>query len=237
MTNNVPLHVAIIPDGNRRFAKRLMKRPWKGHEWGIEKIKSVFEWSKEIGVRYLTFYALSIENFEKRPKRELDFIFNLARKEIKAILGNSKSFVHKDKVKMNFFGKLELLPKDLQENIKELMHETKLYNKYVINIALVYGGRQEIVDTCRKIGLKIKKGLLDPEKISETVVKHNLYTNGLPDPDLIIRTSERRLSGFLLWQAAYSELAFIDTYWPELTKRQYRKAILDYSSRERRLGR
>lgn len=233
---NAPKHVGLIPDGNRRFAKRLMLRPWKGHEWGIEKIRSVFDWSKEAGVKIITFYALSVENLEKRPKREINLLFGLAKDEINDVLNKKDSFVHKNKVRIKFFGKIELLPEDLRKNMEKLEKATHGYSDYYINIAIAYGGRQEIVDTCKKIGSKIVKGEIKPEDVNEDVIRQNLYTNGMPDPDLIIRTSEKRLSGFLLWQSAYSEISFIDTYWPELTKKQFMTAINDFGKRERRLG-
>jgi len=213
-----------------------MKAPWKGHKWGIEKVRQVFDWCKELNIRIVTFYALSIENIDKRPKKEIDFILNLVKEDVFDMINNPENFIHKNKVRMGFFGRLDMLPEDFQEDIKKLIEVTKDYDQYFMNYAIAYGGRQEIIDTCKKIGLKIARGELKPEDINETVIKQNLYTNGMPDPDLIIRTSERRMSGFLLWQSAYSELAFIDTYWPELTKEQFMAAINDFKERERRLG-
>ncbi|MFH1364856.1 MAG: polyprenyl diphosphate synthase [Candidatus Aenigmatarchaeota archaeon] len=233
---NVPQHIGIIPDGNRRCAKRLMKTPWKGHEWGIEKIKQVFDWCKELDIRILTVYSLSLENLDKRPKKEIDFLLRLAKKEIDETISNPKSFVHVNKVKMKFFGRLDLLPKYLQEGMQELMNVTRTYKKYFINMAIAYGGREEIVHVCREIANDVKSGKLKPENVNESVIRHNLYTNGFRDPDLIIRTSENRLSGFLLWQAAYSEFAFIDGYWPDMTREKFMKAIKQYSNTERRLG-
>lgn len=231
-----PEHIGIIPDGNRRFAKRLMKRPWKGHEWGIQKIKTVFDWCKEVDIRIITIYSLSLENLDKRPKREINYLLKLAKNEIRNIIDDPKSFVHENKVKMSFFGRLDLLPKDIQNNMKELMTVTKKYDNYFINMAIAYSGREEILHACKEISKKVKSGKLSVNKIDEDVIKDNLYTNGFADPDLIIRTSENRLSGFLLWQAAYSEFAFIDSFWPELTKEEFMKVIKDYGKRERRLG-
>ncbi|MBU0898817.1 MAG: di-trans,poly-cis-decaprenylcistransferase [Nanoarchaeota archaeon] len=236
MIKNAPKHVGIIPDGNRRFAKRLLQNPWKGHEWGSEKMHNVFQWCKECGIKHMTFYALSKENLKSRPKKELDFLLKMAGKEIKDILQDKKHFVHKDKVKVTFFGKLDLLPKDLQLDMHRAMKMTKKYKKYTLNLAVAYGGRQEIVDMCKSIARKVATGKLKPERVTEAVIKQNLYTNGVPDPDLIIRTSENRLSGFLLWQSAYAEFAFIDTLWPELTKKQFVTAVKSYADRERRFG-
>lgn len=233
---NAPKHVGIIPDGNRRFAKRLLLKPWKGHEWGSEKLKKVFEWCKECNIKHVTFYALSQENLQKRPKRELDFLIKMAQNEIADIIQNKNHFVHKDKVKVTFFGKLDLLPKDVQRDMKRAMKLTKNYKKYTLNLAVAYGGRQEIVDMCQSVAKRAAEGRLKPENITESVIKQNLYTNGVPDPDLVIRTSESRMSGFLLWQSAYAEFAFIDTLWPELTKKQFIGAINNYSKRKRRFG-
>jgi tritrans,polycis-undecaprenyl-diphosphate synthase [geranylgeranyl-diphosphate specific] len=238
MVNRIPASIGIIPDGNRRFAKRLMKRPWKGHEWGASKVKTVFGWCRELGIKTITFYALSLENIRNRPKRELGFLFSLARKESEEMLENRDSFVHKNRVRVNFIGKLEKLPKDLQRALKKAEDMTKGYNSYTINFAIAYGGRQEIVDACRAVALDVANGRLRPDEVNESVLKHSLYTNGGADPDLIIRTGgERRLSNFLLFQSAYSELAFIDSLWPEMTKEEFLGAIKDYSMRERRFGR
>jgi len=231
-----PKHVGIIPDGNRRFAKRLMRNPWKGHEWGSEKVEKVFEWCKECGIKHMTFYALSQENIRKRPKKELDFLIKIAQRYVLDIINNKNNFVHKNKIRSTFFGKLELLPEELQRDMKSVMKMTRDYDKYTLNFAVAYGGRQEILDMCKGIAVEVAAGRLNPQKIDETVVKNNLYTNGISDPDLIIRTSEKRLSGFLLWQAAYAEFAFIDTLWPELTKEQFIEVIKDYSARQRRFG-
>jgi len=231
-----PKHVGIIPDGNRRFAKRLLQKPWKGHEWGSEKIEKVFEWCKECGIKHMTFFSLSKENLNKRPKTELDFLLHIANNWIIEILKNKNNFVHKNKVHVTFFGRLDLLPKDTQRDMKRLMKLTKSYKKYTMNFAVAYSGRQEIVDMCKNIAKKTSTGKLKPENITESVIKNSLYMNGIPDPDLIIRTSERRLSGFLLWQAAYAEFAFIDTLWPELTKKEFVGVIKDYSKRHRRFG-
>ncbi len=237
MLENVPNHIGIIPDGNRRFARRLMERPSKGHEWGTEKIKSVFDWCKEIGIRAVTLYSLSIENFHSRDKEELDFLFELARREMDDIIENPENFVHKNSIRVNFIGRLELLPKDLRERMERVREMTKGYSEYVINFAIAYGGRQEIVDASRRIAERVLRGEMRPEEINEAVVKHSLYTNGQADPDLIIRTGcEKRLSNFLLFQSAYSELVFLDVYWPELTKEQFFEAIREYSQRQRRFG-
>jgi tritrans,polycis-undecaprenyl-diphosphate synthase [geranylgeranyl-diphosphate specific] len=214
-----------------------MKRPWKGHEWGVNKVKEVFEWCKELGVKIITVYSLSLENLEGRPKNELEFLFNLARNEVKDIIENKDNFVHKNRIKVIFFGRLDLLPKDLQESMKKAMKTTKNYSSYFINFAIAYGGRQEIIDASRSIAFKIKSGELKPENVNENVFRKGLQTNGSPDPDLIIRTGgEKRLSNFLTFQTVYSELVFLDPFWPELSKKDFFSAVEDFRQRNRRFG-
>ncbi len=237
MFENVPKHIGIIPDGNRRFAKRLMKNPSKGHEWGTQKLKSVFEWCKELKIKTVTVYSLSLENLQNRDKNELEFLFELARREIKEVIENPEHFIHKNRIKVNFIGKIELLPRDLQENIERVRKLTENYSDYTINFAIAYGGRQEIVDASRRIAEKVLRGELKPRDIDEAIIRQNLYTNDQADPDLIIRTGcEKRISNFLLFQSAYSEFVFLDVYWPELTKEQFFEAIREYSKRQRRFG-
>jgi len=235
--DNIPKHIAIIPDGNRRCAKRLLQKPWKGHEWGVSKLKRIFDWSKGFGIKIITFYSLSLENLNKRPKMELKYLFRLAEKEIDDILDNKENFVHKNRIHLTFFGNLERLPAGLQGKIAKAMEATSGYRKYAINFAIAYGGRQEITRACRNIALDVSSGKLSPSDINDAVIKHNLQTNGYGDPDLVIRTGgEKRLSNFLLFQSAYSELAFTDTMWPDLTKKEFSRMIEDYSDRERRFG-
>ncbi|MFQ5647983.1 MAG: polyprenyl diphosphate synthase [Candidatus Aenigmatarchaeota archaeon] len=233
----VPQHVSIIPDGNRRFAKQLMQKPWKGHEWGSDKIENVFEWSRELGIKVLTFYTLSLENLDSRPKKELNFLFRIAKRFMRDILNNPDSFIHKSRVRVRCFGQLDKLPQDIQEDIAALEAATKEYSDYYVNLAIAYGGRQELVEACQAIGQKIAAGTLSPHEIDETILRHNLSTNGHPDPDLIIRTGgEKRLSNFLLYQSAYSELEFLSTLWPELTKEEFTKVVRKFGKRERRFG-
>jgi tritrans,polycis-undecaprenyl-diphosphate synthase [geranylgeranyl-diphosphate specific] len=233
----VPSHVAIIPDGNRRCATRLMKNPSKGHVWGVEKIKDVFKWSKELGIRTITYYSLSLENIEKRPKMELKFLYRLAKKELDDIISSKDNFVHKNRIKMRFFGKTELLPGYLRDAIKEVTKLTENYDDYRINFAIAYGGRQEIIDASTRIGYAVATGILRPDQIDEAVLRSNLSTDGDPDPDLIIRTGkEKRLSNFLLFQSAYSEFAFSDSLWPDFSREEFRKIIGDFTGRDRRFG-
>ncbi len=228
-------HIAFIMDGNRRFAKRLMKKPWMGHEWGAKKVREVLRWCREVGVKYTTFYSLSIENLMSRPKKELDMLMRIFKREFSNIPTDKE--VHENEVRVNIIGRLDLLPKDVQEAAKKAMESTRHYDKYVVNLAVAYGGRQEIIDAVKKLVTLAKNNGMCAEKINEEMFREFLYTNGAPDPDLIIRTSgEQRLSGFLLWQAAYAELFFTPQLWPEFSKKEFMRAVEEYNNRERRFG-
>jgi len=234
--SSVPQTVGIIMDGNRRFAKELMKKPWMGHKFGVKKARDVLEWACEIGIKYMTIYALSVENLKSRPKKELEMILYYFDKEINALL-SGKHVVHDTKTRVRFIGRIKLLPKQLQEKMKKVEEKTKKYKEHFLNIAVAYGGQQEIVDAFKKIFSKISRGLLKASQINEDLIRHSLYTNGFPYPDLIIRTGgERRLSNFLLWQSAYSEFAFTDKKWPEFDKQTFLSIIRDYQKRDRRFG-
>ncbi len=222
-------HLGIIMDGNRRFAKRLMEMPWKGHEFGAKKIETVLDWCREKDIKTVTLYILSLENIATRPKKELDFLMEIFRKELK-----NKKFcekIHKNKTRIRFLGRKELLPKDIQECMNQLIEETKDHKDYELNFAIAYSGRQEILDAIKKISRK------DLKALDEKKFEKYLYTSGIKNPDLVIRTSgEKRISGFLLWQAAYSEYYFMDKLWPEITKDDFFVALDDFASRQRRFG-
>ncbi len=233
----IPRHVGIIPDGNRRLAKRLVERPWKGHEWGLKKIREVMEWCKKAGVKTLTLYVLSLENLEKRPRGELECLFSLAREELKEILENPGHIAHRNETRINFMGKLDALPENLRDLISRVSNATKGYDKHVLNLAMAYGGRQEITGAARRISEDVKSGRINPEDVSDPLVRSYLYTNGSGDPDLIIRTGgEKRLSNFLPYQSVYSELAFTDKFWPEFSREDFEAAIRDFGQRKRRFG-
>ncbi|MCK5450075.1 di-trans,poly-cis-decaprenylcistransferase [Candidatus Pacearchaeota archaeon] len=231
---NTPKHLAIIPDGNRRFAKRLMFKPQEGYKYGTKKYKEILDWCMELGIKNVTFYIFSLENFN-RPKKEFDFLMNLFEKEFKEMATNPK--IHKNQVKINFIGRIHLLPKNVQKEIKKLMNTTKNYNNFQFNFAIAYGGRAEIVDATKKIVKLVKEGKLKIKEINEKSFSENLYNKGIPDVDLIIRTSEQRISGFLPWQSVYSELIFLpNKFFPELTKKDFLNIIRGYGKRERRFG-
>ncbi len=230
----VPEHVAIIMDGNRRFATDLGLAPGAGHLFGRDKVEEVMEWCFELKIKNLTLYAFSTENF-KRDTGEVELLMKLCKNELDKASKDSR--IHKNQVKVRVIGHIESLPKDLRESAQVLLNETKNYDKYSLNIALAYGGREEIVRAIRNIAKDVKGGSLEIKDITEPTVSKYMYTNELPDPDLILRTSgEERISNFLLWQLAYSELYFSDVFWPVFSKRDFLKAIRTCQQRKRRFG-
>jgi tritrans,polycis-undecaprenyl-diphosphate synthase [geranylgeranyl-diphosphate specific] len=232
---NLPQHVAIIMDGNRRFSKIQGNMDTiQGHMRGVSTLESVLDWSVDLGIQIVTAYAFSTENFN-RPPQEVDGLMRLFKKNFEEIANNQK--IHKNKVRVKAVGKLELLPEDVREAIRIAEESTAAYTERQVNIAIGYDGRMEILDAIKKIAKDVANGRLKVEDIDENVVNKNLYTAGLEDPNLIIRTSgEERLSGFLLWQSSYSELYFCDSLWPELRKVDFLRALRSYQQRERRFG-
>lgn len=232
--NPIPKHVAIIMDGNRRFASGIGLSPDAGHLLGRDKIEEVLEWCFELGIPNLTVYAFSTENFQ-RNQDEIKTLMDLCKNELDKAKRDSR--IHKNKVKIRILGRLDSLPKDIAESAKNIMYETKDYDKYSFNIALAYGGREEILQAIKKIAKDVKENKIKIEDIKEPIVSRYLYTNGIPDPDIILRTSgEERISNFLLWQLAYSELYFSDVYWPAFQKRDFLEAIRTVQKRKRRYG-
>jgi len=232
---NVPAHIGIIMDGNRRFAKKLMLEPWRGHEWGASKAEELLDWCCDLGVKNITLYSLSYENFKSRPKQELDVVLSLIEKEALRVAKLDK--VHNKKVKFNVIGRPDMLPESVQSALRKLVDATKDYNGFTVNLAIAYGGRQEILEAAKKVALEAKNGRLDAAKLDESSFRKFLYTNGTPDPDLIIRTGgEKRVSGFLLWQSAYSELFFSDKMWPDFGRDDLVGALDEFAARERRFG-
>jgi tritrans,polycis-undecaprenyl-diphosphate synthase [geranylgeranyl-diphosphate specific] len=227
-----PKHIGIILDGNRRFAKRLMLEPWKGHELGFEKLKKLYKWCKELGIKELTLYCFSMQNFN-RPKREFDFLMNIFVKAGNDAATNED--VHKNKIKVNVIGKWHLFPEKVQKAIQRAVDATKDYNDFIINLALAYGGREEIVDGIKKLLKDFKEGKVDVNDIDENKFSEYLYMNS--EPDLIIRTGgEHRSSNFLPWQSIYSEWSFPEKFWPEFEKEDFIACIDEYMNRDRRFG-
>ncbi len=230
-------HVAFILDGNRRFASELMKKPWMGHRYGLEKARQALEWACELGIKHVTAYVLSIENLKSRPKHELGYILKYLGMEADSILKDKDHIVHRKSVRVRFIGRTSLLPDRLQKKMREVEELTGKYNRHFLNVAVAYGGQQEIVDAAKKILRKGLKGVIRESDINEAIVKEHLYTNGQPAPDAIIRTGgEKRLSNFLPFQSVYSELIFLDKKWPEMTKRDFLAAVREYENRKRRFG-
>ncbi len=233
---NKPEHIAIILDGNRRWASGQSFSPWIGHHFGARKVEDLLNWCLDLKVRSITLYAFSTENFQ-RPTEEVEQIMRIAEEKLRQILTDER--IHKNRVRVKVIGRLGLLPKSLQQLIWETEEATKSYDQHFLNVALAYGGRAEIVDATKKIAQEIERGELKPDAIDEQVFENHLYTAYLPkqDPDLIIRTSgEERLSGFLLWQSAYSELFFLDVYWPDFRRIDLLRAVRTYQKRKRRFG-
>ncbi len=237
VNNGIKLeHIAIILDGNRRWASEKALYPWLGHEKGAEKVEQMLDWCEKLDVKSITLYAFSTENF-RRPKDEIEEIMRITEEEFQKILTDER--IHRNKVRVKVIGRVSLLPKSLQQLIMDVEKATQNYDKHFLNIAFAYGGRAEIVDAARKIAEKVQEGELIPEKVNEQMFEQYLYTSHMPkqEPDLIIRTSgEERLSGFLLWQSAYSELCFLDIYWPDFRFIDLLRAVRTFQKRKRRFG-
>ena len=222
-------------DGNRRFSKLQGNIDVvKGHEIGVDTLEKVLDWSIELGIEIITAYAFSTENFN-RPQHEVEGLMNLFVVNFKRLVTHEK--IHKNEVRVKVVGRTELLPDNVKEAINEAEESTKHYTKRLFNIAIGYDGRLEIIDSFKKIIKDVQDGKISIDDVDEDLVSKNLYTEGLDDPNLIIRTSgEERLSGFLLWQSSYSELYFCETLWPELRKVDFIRAIRSYQARDRRFG-
>jgi len=235
-SGTMPKHIAIILDGNRRWASERLLETWIGHLHGAERVSQLLDWCLDMGVQCVTLYSFSTENFA-RPPQEVEEIFHIAEEKLHEILNDER--IHKNRIRVKVIGQIGLLPKKLQELIREVEVATKTYDNQFLTVALAYGGRAEIVDATKKIAESVKKGELPIEKINEDVFEKFLYTSHMPnpDPDLIIRTSgEERLSGFLLWQSAYSELCFLDLFWPDFRRIDLLRAVRTYQRRKRRFG-
>ena len=229
-------HIAIILDGNRRWASEKELNPWLGHKKGAETVEQLLDWCEKLSVKFVTLYTFSTENFRRSPQ-EIAEIMKIAEEKFRELLTDER--IHRNKVHVKVIGRLNLLPESLQHLIGDVEKATEHYDKQFLNFAFAYGGRAEIVDAAKTIAEKVKEGELKLEDVDESTVEKYLYTAHMPkqDPDLIIRTSgEERLSGFLLWQSAYSELAFLDVYWPDFRLIDLLRAIRTFQTRKRRYG-
>ncbi|MGI0018603.1 MAG: polyprenyl diphosphate synthase [Nitrosotalea sp.] len=232
----MPKHIAIILDGNRRWAKRNLIMKIDGHFRGADAVEKLLDWCEELNIKIITLYVLSAENLNRKDD-ELDYLYELINERLHKLYNDPR--IHKNHMKIKAIGSIELLPGFLREILNKLEEVTKDYDNHYLNIAIAYGGQDELVDAIKKIGSKIKDGSLDVNQIDKEVIESSLYTSHLPQssPDMILRTSgEKRLSGFLLWQSAYSELVFMDVYWPEFRKIDLMRAIRTFQKRGRRLG-
>lgn len=232
----LPEHIGVILDGNRRWASAREMIPWEGHREGAEKVKKFLEWALDLGIKTVTLYAFSTENFN-RSEEEVQELMRIYEENLNEVI--KAEVIHEHQVRINAIGRIGLLPERLRRLVAEVEDATKDYDRFYLNIALAYGGRAEIVDATKEIAIKVKKGELEPGDIDEGLIEEHLYTSYLPqqDPDLVIRTSgESRLSNFLIWQSAYSELFIVDVYWPDFRLIDFERAIRAYQSRYRRYG-
>tara|TARA_Y100000310_G_scaffold331982_1_gene406636 strand:+ start:1085 stop:1789 length:705 start_codon:yes stop_codon:yes gene_type:complete len=231
----VPNHIAIILDGNRRYAENKGLSRLKGHEDGAKNIGELFKWCKELGVKEVTLYAFSTENFN-RSKIEIEYLFGLFRQYYKRFLKEFNEEKNKEyDIKVNVIGDISLFPEDMQEAFNEIVDRTKNNNSLIVNFCLGYGSKSELVHSFKKIIDKINNNELREEEIDEKNITENLYLKG--EPDLLIRPGgEKRLSNFLLWQLSYSELFFLDKMWPEIRKEDLIAVLEEFNQRERRFG-
>lgn len=232
--NKIPTHIAVIMDGNRRFAQQLGLEERDGHVLGKDKLEDMLNWCTEVGIKILTVYAFSTENIS-RDSEEIEHLMDLFKENFKKAADDER--VHKNEIKIQAIGAVEKLPKDVKEAIQYAENKTKDYDNYYFNIAVAYGGREEIIQAIQRIAEDVKDGKIDVKDIDEKLFSRKLYTSDFPDPDLILRTSgEERISNFLIWQLAYSELYFTDVYWPGFRKIDFLRAIRSYQNRHRRFG-
>jgi undecaprenyl diphosphate synthase len=230
--NPVPQHVAIIMDGNGRWAKQQGLMRVKGHETGSRRAEEIMKAAQARGIRYLTLYAFSKENW-RRPKLEVEFLMGLLSSYLDARL----DAIVKNNIVFNVIGEIKDLPESLQKKLIRTMEASRNNTGLVVTFALSYSSRRELTLACQKIAAQVAQGSLKPSEITEEIISGNLYTAHMPDPDLLIRTSgEYRISNFLLWQISYAELYVTPKFWPEFTAEEFDKAIEDYRKRERRFG-
>ena len=232
----MPRHIGIILDGNRRWAKEQKLDPWEGHWVGGEHVKDFLEWCLNLNINTLTLYAFSTENF-KRNEKEVNELMKVYEKALREVLASD--VIKRYKVRVTAIGRRNLLPENLQILIADVEEQSKTFDMFYLNVALAYGGRAEIVDATRELAELVKEGKLEPKQINENLIEEHLYTKHLPqqEPDLVIRTgNESRLSNFLLWQSAYSELFIVDVYWPDFREIDLQRVIRNYQLRNRRYG-
>jgi tritrans,polycis-undecaprenyl-diphosphate synthase [geranylgeranyl-diphosphate specific] len=234
---DIPGHIAVILDGNRRWAKRQIMAERAGHFRGADAVENLLDWCEELGIRIITLYVLSAENLSRKDM-ELDYLYELIEARLRKLYDDPR--IHRNRMRVRAIGRTELLPESVREIITKLDEATSGYDRRYLNVAMAYGGQNELVDAVKKIGTRIRDNGLEVGDITAAHIEESLYTSYLPQssPDMVLRTSgEKRLSGFLLWQSAYSELVFMDIMWPEFRKIDLLRAIRIYQRRKRRMGR
>jgi len=230
--DNLPKHLAIIMDGNGRWAKQKGLLRAFGHENGTKSVRTVVEASAKLGIENLTLFAFSTENWN-RPKLEVDLLMELLINSLK----NELKTLQNNNIRLNSIGNLDLLPKSAQKKLQEVIEATKGNSRMVLTLALSYGSREELINAVKNISNKVKNNIISIDNIDESIINQHLYTRDLPEVDLLIRTSgEHRISNFLLWQIAYSELYFTEVLWPDFKENDLYEAIISYQKRERRFG-
>ena len=230
--NHLPKHIGLIMDGNRRWAKAKMLPIKLGHKQGAETLKKIVRYANKIGIKHLTVYAFSTENWH-RSQEEVDALMNL----LQNYLNDFTKEADTENIVIRVLGDVTQLSEDLQKGIASAIERTKKNTGIIFNIALNYGGRAEMIKAVKEISEEVKNGKLNADDITEEMISNHLYTAGQPDPDLIVRTSgEMRLSGFLMWQSTYSEILFLDKYWPDFSEKDLDNAIENYQQRKRNLG-
>ncbi|MDA9035757.1 isoprenyl transferase [Flavobacteriaceae bacterium] len=230
--NEIPQHLAIIMDGNGRWAKNKGKNRLFGHTKGVKAVQEVVEECAVLKIKYLTLYAFSTENWN-RPEEEIGVLMKLLLSSLKSEFEK----LLKNRIKLNVIGNTDQLPLSVQKELDYVIKQTENNSEMTLTLALSYGGREEIESAIKQLAVKVKNNIISPEKIDQSIINEHLYTRDLPDVDLLIRTSgEKRISNFLLWQIAYAELYFSKVLWPDFRKKHLHKAIINYQKRERRFG-
>ncbi|MGC9179494.1 MAG: polyprenyl diphosphate synthase [Vulcanisaeta sp.] len=238
MPGAVPVHVGVIPDGNRRWARKVGLPITEAYRIGSDKVEEFLDWSLDFGIKVVTVYVLSTENFLRRSKLELDLLYNLLKEKLIKVRRDVR--IHRNRVRVRVIGRTWLLPEDVRREIELTEETTADYSDHYLNLAVVYGGRQEIIDAMKKLLIDYNSGKVNISDLDENALFKYLYVSDepYPEPDLVIRTGgEHRISNFLLYETAYSELYILNKYWPEITREDLKQAIDEYERRERRFGR
>ncbi|MFB6470388.1 MAG: polyprenyl diphosphate synthase [Vulcanisaeta sp. AZ3] len=237
MLNIVPTHIGVIPDGNRRWARKMGLSIFDAYRVGADKVEEFLDWTLDFGIKVVTVYVLSTENFMKRSRAELNLLYGLLKERLVKIRRDER--IHRNRIRVRVIGRTWLLPEDLRKEVELTETATAEYSNHYLNLAVIYGGRQELIDAIKKLLIDYGGGKLSVDDINEETLFKYLYLSDEPnpEPDLVIRTGgEYRLSNFLVYEMAYSELYILNKYWPEITKDDLKNALNEYAKRERRFG-